>query len=88
MTPRYYLNSNSNIKIWTNNISYITVYSSKTKPIFVDLLESTEEGSCNHIKIRAFFNNGEIIIGHVVGCMISIFNIDSLYDGRFNSDKY
>lgn len=52
--------------------------------IFVDLLEPTTEGNCDHIRVKCFFPNGNVKIGKVIGYSVFIYNKDELFDGRFN----
>jgi hypothetical protein len=56
--------------------------------IFVDLLNPPiEEGICELVAIKAFFPDGLIVVGSVVGFHIKLHNHNQLFDGRFNSDN-
>jgi hypothetical protein len=52
---------------------------------FIDILSPTSEGTCFLVKVKAFFPDGSIKIGEVIGWKIKIANKDFLFDGRFNS---
>lgn len=55
---------------------------------FVDLLNPPiEEGICEIVKIRAYFPDGRVIIGEVIGSCITLHNQNELYDGRFNASN-
>lgn len=56
-------------------------------PVFVDVLSRLEEGACWPVRVRAFFPDGQIHVGTVVGFGIELFNRDDLFDGRFNADR-
>lgn len=57
--------------------------------IFVDLLNPPhEEGICELVPIKAFFPDGLIVVGSVVGFLIELHNKSELFDGRFNSDTH
>lgn len=87
MNPRYILNYNSGIKIFDSDGKSTTFFSHVDDPkklIFVDLLEKTCMGSCEHVLVRAYLPGGQILEGRVVGFVIDIYHKDSLFDGRFN----
>lgn len=79
---RYRL-SNDCKRIWTGKKTQIPVGINTL--VFVDIFEKFEEGTTESVKIRAYFPDGNIVVGTVPGFCIEIHNFNSLFDGRFNS---
>lgn len=58
---------------------------------FVDILDRPQEERgvpTIHWKVRIYEPGGEIIVGWVAKEHVLIHNIELLFDGRFNSDRY
>ena len=67
----------------------MNIYPNAENIHFVDLLKPDEysDDSKVCVSVRMFFPNGDIRTGWVQKDFIQLHNIESLFDGRFNSDK-